>query len=81
MDDNEKNIRKKIWEILVNSPDITDIIKKQNKQELQKKVYDDIVDLKGYIEKEKEDKVLDTINQLTGSLGRLRDILQNKIVD
>lgn len=81
MDINEENLRRKIWEILVNSPEITDIIKKQNRQELQKKVYNDVVDLKGYLEKEKDDKSLEVLKGMIGNLQKFRDMLEKNIVD
>lgn len=81
MDINEEKLRRKIWEILVNSPEITDIIKKQNKQELQKKVYNDVVDLKGYLEKEKDDKALEVLKGMIGNLQKFRDMLEKNIVD
>jgi Tfp pilus assembly ATPase PilU len=80
MDITEEKLRKKIWEILVNSPEISDIIQKQNGEDLQKKVYGDIVDLKGYMEKKKSEKMLETINNMMPELNKLRELLQKNVV-
>lgn len=75
---NEQNLRKKIFEFLLNSEEIKDIIKNPNKKEIQKKLYDNIIDLKNMIEKEEldESKIIEKLKETKKNISIFQNILE-----
>jgi rubrerythrin len=74
----EQELRRKIFEFLLNSEEVKDIVSVPKKSETQKKLYDNIIELKNMIEGEEEDekKILDKIKETMHNLTSFQKILE-----
>jgi len=81
MEINEKQLRTQIREIILNDTNIKGIVNKKDSDKLKKNVYDEILTLKGYFEKEEENetKIIDSIDTLVSALKQLKTFLNKNL--
>jgi len=79
MEINEEILRKAIQEILMDLPEFEELIAKPNNKETQKNAYDNIVDLKGYIEKQDVENIKSQVDKSIDSLKVYKKMIDNSL--
>lgn len=81
MNINEENLRRTIQEIIMELPEFQELIKKPNQKNVKKDTYNNVVDIKGFLEKDEIDteKLLAQIEKTVNSLNSFKKTINNNL--